>query len=382
MDQRKFHLTVWKYGAKFVRTWMKNMFKIEYEPFHAQGPCLIIANHVTAWDPLLVAGGAPDHQMYFVASEHLFRKGLVSKVIRFLVDPIARKKGSTGADTAMATLRRIRNGCSVCIFGEGEVTWDGVSRPSFAGTGTLARACGGNLVTYRLEGGHFARPRWAKSVCKGRMKGHIVHVYTPEELKAMTADEVAAAIDRDLYEDAYERQAQEPVEFKGARLADRMETALFYCPKCEKIGHLKGKGDYIACTCGYRTRVTNYGTFLPPYPFGNMKEWDQWQHEKLTEQFRTNTLPDFADPDAQAALVEIGDQHVITPLACGELSLKDRALACVNYTFPLNEVEQLAIVQTNILLFSHQGKYYEIRTRVGVNLRKYLHIWKLVKEQG
>ena len=373
MDARKLHLTLWKYGAPVVRRLMQYMFKIEYEPFTPETPCLIISNHVTSWDPLLLAGGAPNHQMYFVASEHLFRKGIITKVLSFLVAPIARKKGSTGADAAMACLRHMRNGHSVCIFGEGEVTWNGESMPTFAGTGTLARASGANLVTYRFEGGHLTRPRWAKSIRRGKMKGHIVNVYTPETLKSMTPDEIAAAIDRDIHEDAYVRQAENPVAYKGSHLADRIEAALFLCPKCRKIGTLKGKGNRISCTCGYHTNCTEYGTFLPPYPFQHFKEWDAWQHENLLRGDFVQESPLFLDQNA--SLIEIGDQHHIVPLASGEMSLDQGILTCVSYRFPLEEITHMAIVQTNILLFQHNGKYYEIRTKVGVNLRKYLALW-------
>ncbi|MBE5777437.1 MAG: hypothetical protein E7326_08070 [Clostridiales bacterium] len=380
MDQKKFHLLVWKYGTKVLRPFIKWKFNIDFEPFHAEGPCLIIANHVTSWDPLLLAAGASNHQMYFVASEHLFRKGFVTKLIHFLVAPIARKKGSSGADTAMQCLRSIRKGNSVCIFGEGEVTWDGVSHPSFEGTGTLARACGGSLVTYRFEGGHLSRPRWAKRIRKGHMKGHIVNVYTKDQLRAMTADEVAAAIDQDLYEDAYARQQQHPVAFRGSRLADRMETAAFLCPRCEKTDGLKGEGDFITCRCGFKARFTPYGALEPADPFRNFKEWDHWQHERLTGMFEDGTLPDFYDEDG--ALIEILDGHEIRPISQGALGMKDFTLSCMGASFPLREIDQMAIVQTNILLFSHQGKYYELRTRVGVNLRKYLHIWKLCRQNG
>ena len=380
MDQHSVYQKIWLRCAPIARFLIKASFNIEYDEFPADKTCLVISNHVTGWDPLLVASGAVKHQMYFVASEHLFRKGWVTKLLHSLVGIIARKKGSSGTDTAMACLRHLRKGHSVCIFGEGEVTWDGTTCPTFAGTGTLARASGAHLVTYRLEGGHLTRPRWARGIRRGKMYGRVVNVYSPETLKSMDADEIAAAIDRDIHEDAYERQAKAPVKYKGMKLANRMEAAIFLCPHCKRIGTIRGKNNTIRCSCGYHTDVTAYGTFLPPYPFVNFKEWDHFQHEELTRMYREGNLPVFSD-DA-AALVEIGENHVQTPLASGMLTLRDGVLSCVNYQFPLSEISQMAIVQTNILLFSHHEKYYEIRTKVGVNLRKYLHIFNLMHENA
>lgn len=42
-----------------------------------EGPFLITANHNGELDPALIAMSFPDH-MYFVSSEHVFRKGFLS----------------------------------------------------------------------------------------------------------------------------------------------------------------------------------------------------------------------------------------------------------------------------------------------------------------
>ena len=36
----------------------------------------------------------------------------------------------------------------------------------------------------------------------------------------------------------------------------------------------------------------------------------------------------------------------------------------------------MAMTRTHILLFSSKGEYYELSSEKGVNLRKYLEIWK------
>ena len=63
---------VWKFNYKYEKV----------EPL--EHPAFILPNHVTNWDPLLVGLSFPQ-MMYFVASDHLFRLGWVSKIIEFLV---------------------------------------------------------------------------------------------------------------------------------------------------------------------------------------------------------------------------------------------------------------------------------------------------------
>lgn len=74
-------------------------------------------------------------------------------------------------------------------------------------------------MTYRFEGAFLTAPRWGKGVRKGRMRGHIVNIYTPEQLKDMSPEEITEAINRDIYEDAWSRQKQEPTVFRTRRMA-------------------------------------------------------------------------------------------------------------------------------------------------------------------
>ena len=80
-------------------------FKHDYD--REPVPTLIISNHVTNFDPILVALSFPGRRFHFVASEHLFRMGFVSKLLTYLFDPIPRRKGVSGGDTAMAILRAV-----------------------------------------------------------------------------------------------------------------------------------------------------------------------------------------------------------------------------------------------------------------------------------
>ena len=97
----------------------------------------------------------------------------------------------------------------------------------------------------------------------------------------MTPQEIDAAIDRDIREDAWERQAAERVAFRGRRRAEGMEKALYLCPGCRRVGSLRTEDDRIRCDCGLDLRFTETGFFEPSFPFRHLGEWDDWQAETL-----------------------------------------------------------------------------------------------------
>ena len=373
-DNYKRHQIIWRVLYALNHRWICRKFNLSHEDLHVDGPVLLIPNHVTAWDPLLVAMSLPDKQVYYVASEHIFRLGFVSRLLEWLVAPIPRRKAASGADTVKACLRHLKAGHSVCLFAEGEQSWDGLNHPVFPATGKLVRSSGATLVTFRLEGGYLSLPRWGKGVRRGRMHGHPVGVYPPEQLKAMRPEEIVALIERDTFEDAWERQRKDPVAYRGKKRAEGLETALYLCPGCRKIGTLRTRNDRIFCSCGLDLRYTETGFFSPDKPFETIRDWELWQRGDLKSLDRSGAEPLFGDGDM--LLSKIGPEHAEEELARGELLQYGDRLCCGPCEFPLAAIESMAMVQANLLLLSYEGSYYQIKAMKSTNLRKYLEIWK------
>lgn len=348
------------------------IFAFKHDSDREDVPTLVISNHVTNFDPILVALSFPGRRFHFVASEHLLRMGFISKVLMYLFELIPRRKGVSGGDTAMAILRKLKEGKTVGLFAEGETTWDGKTASVVSATGRMAQMSKCRLITYRLEGGYFTAPRWGKGIRRGRMYGRIVGTYSPEELKAMSREEVQATIERDIYEDAHQRQKETPVAYGKRRRAERLEAVLFQCPACKKFGKLSSKGNHLRCSCGEKWEYTAFGTFEPATPFENVAQWDAWQRQSMLEE----KLPRFRDKGATLySLVGDHDQQL---LGKGDLVLKDDVLVCADQSFPLQEVTSMALVTARRLLFTVGNAYYEAVMDEACCLRKYLLRWEKV----
>lgn len=379
MKENARHKLVWNSLCPLIHWPIKKIFSYDCVLHQLAQPSLVVANHVTNYDPLLVAVSFPKSMMYFVASEHLFRLGWVSKLIVWLVAPIARRKGSKGFDAAMTCLRKIRSGQSVCLFAEGETTWDGVTQDIYPATAMLARASGGALVTYRIEGGYSTAPRWGRGIRRGKMRGHVANVYPPEQLKGMKDDEVIALINRDLYENAADRQQKQPVRYRSSHPAERLEVALCLCPQCKRVGAMHSHGEHLTCSCGMDVRYTEYGLFEPAKPFATVQEWNRWQQEQLeSHQF---VHGDKLFSDADVALYEILEGHEAKLILTDELSADEEALSIGERRLPYQAVHDLALVTTRKLLFTCDDHYYELRAPEPRCLRKYLIIWKTACEK-
>lgn len=374
MDTYSRHQKIWRILYALTNRWICRKFHMRHEDLDLEGPVLLIPNHVNAWDPLLVAMSLRKKHVYYVASEHIFRLGPITKLLNWLVAPIPRRKASSGADTVKACLRHLREGHSVCLFAEGEQSWDGLTQPIFPATGKLTRSSGATLVTYRLEGAYLSLPRWGKGVRRGSVYGHPVHIYPPEELKSMSPAQINEAIQRDISENAWERQRSSPVAYRGRRRAEGLEKALYLCPRCRKIGTLQTRDDRLFCTCGLSLRYAETGFFEPAEPFATIADWDQWQRTALKNMERSEDELMFSDESM--SLSRIGAGHAEEVLGQAPLLQYADRLCIGDYMFMLAEISSMAMVQANLLLLSYHDEYYQIRAEKGANLRKYLELWK------
>ncbi|MBR0373949.1 MAG: 1-acyl-sn-glycerol-3-phosphate acyltransferase [Mogibacterium sp.] len=394
-DQRLWlrHRRIWSVLVVLLRGWIRRKFNFTYEPLNVEGPVILIPNHSCAWDPLLVGVAmGRRRQIYFVASEHILRWRFAGPILRALVDPIPRKKAVIGAAAAKTCLRHLKAGHSVCLFAEGEQTWDGLTQPVFPSTGKLVRQSGATLVTYRLEGAYLSLPRWAKGVRRGKVYGHPVNIYPPEVLRTMKPEEITAAIDRDLQFDVWkwqEAQPEGPASYQGKDVAPagHLERALFACPSCRSIGTLKAAGDELHCTnCGFQVRYLPTGFLDPPEPFRTIADWDAWERVELT-----NRLADaisggepLAFNDGTAELSRVDEDHTDVLLTTGDLAFRADGQAITfsvgEEQFDLNDVTLMAPVLTSLLLFSIHGVYYQIHPE-DANVRKYVLAWQYLHKQ-
>ena len=376
------HRLVYKILVPPIALWAKLKFNYTYDSLKdVEGPFLLLPTHNLELDPIIV-GVAAEKQLYFVASEHLSRKGFITKLLNYFLQPIYHQKGRAGAHTVKAILKTLRNGSSVCLFPEGNRSFNGLTCPIPPATGKMARRSGVKLVTYRFDGQYLTHPRWATTLRRGKLRGKIVHIYTPEELQAMTDNEVNEAIVRDLSVDTYEAQSQEMIPFKGKKLAFGMESAIFTCPKCGKIGGLHTDDAHLFCDCGFRASYDVYGYLTEAdgtrYTVTGL---DQMQREKLADLLEhTEKEALFSDT---VLLQDINDRHELISEKHGQMTAYADRLEICGTTLPYSDILGMTIYSRNVLVIHtlSDSRHYEVRSDISFSALKYLYLYNTIKKE-
>ena len=90
----------------------------ENEPQEGDGACLVICNHLTWRDPIIMCASLRHYQPHFMAKKELFKIPLLSGLIRALgAYPVNR--GGADVSTIRYTIRLLQDGVPVGMFPQG-----------------------------------------------------------------------------------------------------------------------------------------------------------------------------------------------------------------------------------------------------------------------
>ena len=383
MDELRRHRMVFKVLMPFIHIFTKLKFNYEYDRLkEIEGPFLLLANHNMELDPVLV-GEAVENQIYFVASEHLMRKGFVTKLLMYFIKPIIHMKGRQGAKTVKQMLRALQEGHRVCIFPEGNRSFNGVTMDMETSIAKVAKKSKAKLVTFRIEGGYLTQPRWSTTTRRGKTRGRLINVYTPEQLAEMSDGQISEAIITDLYEDAYETQERERIRFKGKDLALGIESTLFVCPKCGEIGKLHSKEDRFYCDCGFSSVYDEYGYLTDAEgKTYTLTELDLMQQQALKDRLGNwkEEHPLFED---YVTIYRIGANHELIGTEEGSIKAYTDHLECGGECLYYADMDGMAIYSRNAMIIHHPSVegHLEVKSGIGFNALKYLYLYQFESDK-
>ncbi len=138
---------------------------------------LLIANHSSNWDPILLATALPrDYRLRVMAKEELFRYPVVSWLIR-VGGAFPVNRGGADIQAVKTAMQSIRDGQNLLIFPEGTVIRDGIGKadglPAHAGkSGCFTRPASSSASLIRryipAAGEQRRRCRTLRTTCCGR----------------------------------------------------------------------------------------------------------------------------------------------------------------------------------------------------------------------
>lgn len=366
------------FGPMYVYSKFKYGIAIEKNQDTEHSQYLILMNHQTAFDQFFL-GMAFKETIYYVASEDLFSNGFISKLLSYLVAPIPIKKQTTDVHAILNCMRVAKEGGSIAIAPEGNRTYAGDNVYINPAIAKLAKKLSLPVAFYRLEGGYGVHPRWSDVCRKGKMRGFVSKVLSPEELKAMSDDELNELIRTELYQNDCTLEG----EFRHKKSAEYMERAFYVCPFCG-LSEFESHGDTVKCKkCNREIR------YLPDlklqglgfdFPFEHTCDWYSYQCEFVNSlDTREHTeKPLFEDKGVKLSEVILyKNKKLISNKAVIKL-FGDRTIIetdkGISLNIPFEEASAFVVLGKNKLNIYFNGKVYQIKGSKRFNALKYVNL--------
>jgi 1-acyl-sn-glycerol-3-phosphate acyltransferase len=166
-----------------------------------RGPALIMANHQSFLDPLVVGVAARRH-LYYLARKTLFRNRIFGAYLRS-VNCVPVDQEGVAKEGLKAILEELRAGHPVLIFPEGERTWKGDVQALKPGIQLLIKKADAPIVPVGIAGAFDALPRTRKwpllappflPATKGSIAASIGRPLDPRPLRELPKERLLAEL--------------------------------------------------------------------------------------------------------------------------------------------------------------------------------------------
>ena len=225
---------------------------------------VVVSNHASRMDYVFTAPAFLPDTFNFVVGYNEFFRGHLAWLLR-AAQAIPKKNFVRQPYAIREIIRVVRAGGRIIIMPEGMSSISGHNQPCALGSGHLLKSLGVPVLYTKIAGGYLTAPKYNLTDRIGRVDVTAGVLFTPEQLRAMSAEEIQRELDRRLYHDDYEWNRGARVKFSGAgRMAENMHQLLFHCPRCGADLEMESSGDTIRCrACGNSGRLNEYYDLIP-----------------------------------------------------------------------------------------------------------------------
>jgi len=251
---RRLRQIIWFFARIFIALTFVPILRLQVKNWRLvprKGGVLLLANHTTFFDPILVSW-ATQRRTHGVGTDQILRVPIFGKIVPWL-SVISFAKGMKDRAAMTKIGHRIQDGGVVLIFPEGNRSWTGRIQPIKESTGRLAKRLDCPVVCCQVTTAYYHWPRWASYP---RLVPIKIEFLPPRRYPAEMSDaEVTADIVQQIAVDP--NTVPLPKWSWGFRLAWGLPAFLWACPTCFVLGGIdRVDNSRIGCReCGAVWRV-------------------------------------------------------------------------------------------------------------------------------
>lgn len=367
------------YVASLIIMKFKNGLKIDrkaYKNRNKKEGSIIIYNHTSKYDHFITTAAIGPKPASYVISTHFFFNKLLKFIFK-LVNGIPKEQFKSDVSTIKRIKRSLQSKISVAIAPAGQITLHGDQLLIDKSIVKLLKMCAVDVYAIQIHGGYFAYPKWRKYPRKLKIRTNIVKVFSKEDLKELSDEEIYQKTCESINVNDRLEQEKYNYKLKSKGLVEGLEGVLYYCPKCKSKNTIETLGNKIYCNSCNNAMIMNSKGYFEAISdntviMNNEAEWYKFQKEFIINDIQENKLHIegkfklFRNLDAQYELVEAGEGKVV--LTCDELYYQGTVRGEeIKKNFKLEVLTQLPFDPSDHFDIPDDEGYFEFKLVEGEN---------------
>ncbi len=364
-----YRLFMWYLTHGFINVLLKpsyNFYKTpDSEKFPAP-PFIVVANHGTFFDPWLIGKFSLTPFAFMTNNDGFRGKGISQWYLRS-IGAFPKKKGASDYKSMKTTIELLKANYPVCIFPEGQTTWDGETQLIYRGIEKIIKKLNVPLVTARFQGNFLSKPWWAHTKRKGKILVTI-NTISSDRISNLTSEQIFDIIKTSIYQNDIKDPINHAYPFTGTQLARGLERFVWICMHCGKEDSLITKDNEIQCTycknywfidahCRLSSTAKGVSTLK------DLKEWSDMHKQRVFEKITKHE--DFITESPAVLLqTENCSNQFTNTMHFGLLSLTKKELHYSTNTgklnWPVKEIEDYVVQKKDIFEFRHKSSTFRV----------------------
>ena len=254
-------------------------------------PYMLLSNHMYFIDFELVAMGTAGHRMTNVVNiDGYYRRPWLLE----LIGSICTRKFTMDLHLIKSISKVLRRGDVLSMYPEARYSPCGTTAYLPESLGKLIRMNKVPVVVAIHHGNHLHSPFWNfRKKRKVPMRTTLTQILTAEQVKAMSVEEINAAVQEAFAYDDYRYQKEAGIRIRESFRAEGLHKVLYQCPHCLAEGKMDSKGAELFCTaCGKHWLWREDGDLVATEgetEFSHIPDWFDWEREQVRRQIEEGT---------------------------------------------------------------------------------------------
>lgn len=260
-----------------------------------------------------------------------------------------------------ATMSYLNDKEAVCIFPEGQTTWDGETQLAYKGLEKIVKKVSCPLVMVHMQGNFLTKPWWANTLRKGRILLNF-NILEKEEIDKLSSDEIFNKICEFIKQNDIKDPQNLAYPFSGKKLAEGLERFVWICMHCGNEDTIVTDNNTISCTsCGKKWNIDAHCRLSPldkeTKSFEDLKDWADYHRTFVLQKLQLPPADVLAESTPVTLQLE-NENGEYEDRESGTLRLTTNEISFISQsqsrTWPLTEIDNYVIQKKDIFEFRHK----------------------------